>query len=107
KHAAEFFEAAEEDLELVDGQVKVKGVPQKSISLGELAGKANRRRGAAKPGTEPGLEATSYFGPERGATASGIHAMIVEVNPETLQIHIQSEEHTSELQSHSDLVCRP
>jgi len=89
KHAAEFFEAAEEDLELVEGQVHVKGVPQKTISLGELAGKANPMRGAVKAGTEPGLEATSYFGPERGATASGIHAMILEVNPETMQIHIQ------------------
>ena len=87
--ASEFFEAAEEDLELVDGQVRVKGVPQKTISLGELAGKANPTRGAVKPGTEPGLEATNYFGPERGATASGIHAMIVEVDPETMQIHIQ------------------
>jgi carbon-monoxide dehydrogenase large subunit len=87
--AAEFFEAAEEDLELVDGQVRVKGVPQKTISLGELAGKANPTRGAVKPGTEPGLEATNYFGPERGATASGIHAMIMEVDPETMQIHIQ------------------
>jgi aerobic carbon-monoxide dehydrogenase large subunit len=87
--AAEFFEAAEEDLELVDGQVRVKGVPQKTISLGELAGKANPTRGAVKPGTEPGLEATNYFGPERGATASGIHAMIVEVDPETMQIKIQ------------------
>jgi CO/xanthine dehydrogenase Mo-binding subunit len=87
--AAEFFEAAEEDLELVDGEVRVKGVPQKTISLGELAGKANPTRGAVKPGTEPGLEATNYFGPERGATASGIHAMILEVDPETLQIHIQ------------------
>ena len=73
----------------MDGQVRVKGVPQKTISLGELAGKANPTRGAVKPGTEPGLEATNYFGPERGATASGIHAMIVEVEPETLQIHIQ------------------
>ena len=87
--ASEFFEAAEEDLELVDGQVRVKGVPQKTISLGELAGKANPTRGAVKPGTEPGLEATNYFGPERGATAAGIHAMIVEVDRETLQIHIQ------------------
>ena len=87
--AAEFFEAAEEDLELVDGQVRVKGVPQKMISLGELAGKANPTRGAVKPGSEPGLEATNYFGPERGATASGIHAMILEVDPETMQIHIQ------------------
>ena len=87
--ASEFFEAAEEDLELVDGQVRVKGVPQKTIALGELAGKANPTRGAVKPGTEPGLEATNYFGPERGATAAGIHAMIVEVDPETMQIHIQ------------------
>ncbi len=89
KLASEHFNAPEEELELADGMVKVQDVPRMSISLGELAGKANPMRGAVKPGTEPGLEATSYFGPERGATASGIHAMIVEVNPETLQIHIQ------------------
>src|SRR5512138_67713 len=88
KLASEFFEAAEEDLELVDGEVRVKGVPHKTISLGELAGKANPTRGAVKPGTEPGLEATNYFGPERGATASGIHAMILEVDPETMKINI-------------------
>jgi CO/xanthine dehydrogenase Mo-binding subunit len=37
--AAEEFEAAVEDLEIVDGNVQVKGVPTKSIPLGELAGK--------------------------------------------------------------------
>ncbi|MBC7877827.1 MAG: xanthine dehydrogenase family protein molybdopterin-binding subunit [Anaerolineales bacterium] len=89
KLASEHFNAPEDELELADGMVSVQDVPRMSISLGELAGKANPMRGAVKPGTEPGLEATSYFGPERGATASGIHAMIVEVNPETLQIHIQ------------------
>jgi aerobic carbon-monoxide dehydrogenase large subunit len=89
KAAADFFEASEEDLELADGQVRVKGVPSQTIPLGELARKANPLRGAVKPGTEPGLEATSYFGPERGATAFGVHAMIVEVDPETMQIDIQ------------------
>lgn len=89
KLASEHFNAPEDELELADGMVKVQDLPRMSISLGELAGKANPMRGAVKPGTEPGLEATSYFGPERGATASGIHAMIVEVNPETMQIHIQ------------------
>jgi aerobic carbon-monoxide dehydrogenase large subunit len=89
KLAAEHFNAPEEELELVDGVVRVQDVPRMSISLGELAGKANPTRGAVKPGTEPGLEATNYFGPERGATASGIHAMIVEVDPETMQIKIQ------------------
>src|SRR6202012_400427 len=36
----------------------------------------------------PGLEATRYFGPPSGATAAGIHAMIVEVDPETLILTI-------------------
>jgi carbon-monoxide dehydrogenase large subunit len=89
KLASEHFNAPEEELELEDGFVKVQDMPRLSISLGELAGKANPMRGAVKPGTEPGLEATNYFGPERGATASGIHAMIVEVDPETMQINIQ------------------
>ncbi len=89
KLASEHFNAPEDELELADGEVRVADMPRMSISLGELAGKANPVRGAVKPGTEPGLEATSYFGPERGATASGVHAMILEVDPETMQIHIQ------------------
>jgi CO/xanthine dehydrogenase Mo-binding subunit len=89
KAASDHFEAAEEDLEIIDGKVRVKGVPSKSVTLGELAVKANPMRGAVKPGTEPGLEATDYFGPEMGATANGAHAMIVEVDPETMQVEIQ------------------
>ena len=89
KLAGEKLEASEEDLELIDGRVRVKGVPQTSISLGQLAADANPMRGAVKPGTEPGLEATGYFGPERGATASGVHAMIVKVDPETFLVEIE------------------
>jgi CO/xanthine dehydrogenase Mo-binding subunit len=82
--AAEHFECAEGDLVIADGRVSIAGVPGRSIALGELAVQANPMRGAVAPGTEPGLEATSYFGPESGATASGVHAMIVEVDPETM-----------------------
>ncbi len=89
KKAAEELEVAEEDLELVDGTVRVKGSPQSAIKLGDLARRANPMRGAVKPGSEPGLEATDYFGPERGATASGVHAMIVEVDPETMMVEIK------------------
>ena len=89
KLASEHFKAPEEELEISGGSVRVQDVPRLSISLGELAGKANPLRGAVKPGTEPGLEATNYFGPESGATASGIHAMILELDPDTLQIHIR------------------
>ena len=87
--AASELEVSEEALELVDGLVRVKDGPERSIPLGELAVKANPMRGAVAPGTEPGLEATNYFGPERGATASGVHAMIVEVDPETFQLEIK------------------
>jgi carbon-monoxide dehydrogenase large subunit len=86
--AAEHFECAEEDLEIADGAVSVVGVPGQSVKLGALALKANPMRGAVRPGTEPGLESTQYFGPPRGATASGVHAMIVEVDPQTFMLNV-------------------
>ncbi|GBL19396.1 caffeine dehydrogenase subunit alpha [Anaerolineaceae bacterium] len=89
KLAGEIFECAEDDLEIADGAVHVRGVPANSIKLGTLAQRANPLRGAVKPGTEPGLESTNYFGPERGATASGAHAMILEVDPETMLVEVQ------------------
>jgi carbon-monoxide dehydrogenase large subunit len=76
-------------LELIDGNVQILGAPETAIGLGALAQKANPMRGAVKPGTEPGLEATDYFGPEMGATASGVHAMIIEIDPETMMLEIK------------------
>ena len=86
--AAEHFECAEADLVIADGRVSIAGVPGRSIALGELAVLANPMRGAVAAGTEPGLEATSYFGPEGGATSSGVHAMIVAVDPGTMMPEI-------------------
>ena len=89
KTAAEYFECAEADLVIEGGAVSLLGVPEKKIRLGELAALANPVRGAVAPGTEPGLEATRYFGPPMGATAAGAHAMIVEVDPETMMIEVR------------------
>ena len=89
KLAGDKLEVAEQDLELIDGRVQVKGVPEMSIPLGQLASEANPLRGAVRPGAEPGLEATEYFGPERGTTASGVHAMILKVDPDTFLIEIE------------------
>jgi len=86
--AAEHFECAEHDLEIANGEVSVVGVPGKAVKLGALALKANPMRGAVRPGTEPGLESTQYFGPPGGATAAGVHAMIVEVDPQTFTLEI-------------------
>ncbi len=87
--ASEHFECAEEDIEIADGKVSIVGVPGKMVRLGELALMANPMRGAVRPGTEPGLESTQYFGPPSGATAGGVHAMIVEIDPETLGLEIR------------------
>jgi len=88
KLAAEAFECSETDLVVADGKVSITGIPEKFIRLGELAQRANPMRGAVMPGTEPGLESTQYFGPAKGATANGVHAAIIEVDPETFDLKI-------------------
>ncbi len=80
---------AENELTLAGGRVQERGHPANAIALGELARRANPLRGAVTPGTEPGLEATAYFGPDRGNAANGVHAIIVEVDPETAAVAIK------------------
>ncbi|MEW6320671.1 MAG: xanthine dehydrogenase family protein molybdopterin-binding subunit [Acidobacteriota bacterium] len=86
--AARLLDAAPETIELEGGRARGRGRDDASLSLGELAARANPLRGAVTPGMEPGLEATAYFGPDRGNTANGVHAMIVEVDPETADVKI-------------------
>jgi len=87
--ASALYGVGEDALELSGGRVYVRDDPDRGVTLGELAAQANPLRGAVTPGTEPGLESTNYFGPATGATASGAHAMIVEIDPETFTIDIQ------------------
>jgi CO/xanthine dehydrogenase Mo-binding subunit len=87
--AASVLDATPDELELSDAQVSVRGAADRTISLAQLAARANPLRGAVRPGTEPGLESTAYFGPDRGSTASGVHAMIVEVDVETAMVVVK------------------
>ncbi len=88
KLASDLFECSEEDLVLEDGKVSIVGIPEKFVRLGDLASRANPMRGAVQPGTEPGLESTQYFGPPMGATANGVHATIVEMDPRTFELKV-------------------
>ena len=87
--ASKVLKVPEEELELHDGTVRIADIPEKSIKLGELATMANPMRGTVEPGVEPGLEATSYYGPPHGATGQGAVVMIVEVDPETFTVEIK------------------
>jgi carbon-monoxide dehydrogenase large subunit len=78
-----------EAVELVGGVARVAAEPGRAVPLGELARLANPMRGAVEPGTEPGLEATKYFGPYRGATASGCHGMVLEVDRDTFAVKVE------------------
>jgi carbon-monoxide dehydrogenase large subunit len=89
KMASKLLDTPEEELELVDGTVRVADMPEKSLKLGDLAVKANPTRGTIEPGVEPGLESTDYYGPPYGATGQGAAAIILEVDPETFLVKIQ------------------
>ncbi len=84
KIAAHMLEAAADDLELANGEVFVKGVPDLKVSLSAVARAVTGQSGFALPeGIEPGLEATRYFSPEQAAYANGTHVAEVEVDVET------------------------
>jgi carbon-monoxide dehydrogenase large subunit len=101
--AADLLEVAPDDLEVHNGAVRVKGLPERRLTLGALATAANPIRYAygqeaaeaalrlvkphqgavLGPGEEPGLEARGYYAPPQGTFASGCHAAVVEVDVET------------------------
>jgi len=107
--AGEALEIDAGDLEIVEGVVQVKGTPQVSIPLKTVAVLSNPLRyafdaeaqratqfavggGMDKPPVadddEPGLEAVDYYSPLRSTFAAGMHAAIVETDPETAEIKI-------------------
>ena len=81
KLAAHVLEAAEEDVVFDHGTFHVKGSPDKSKTIGEIAFASY---GANLPaGMEQGLEAVSYFDPPNFTWPFGAHVAVVEVDPET------------------------
>jgi len=86
--AAHMLEAAFEDVTLTDGRYQVKGVPARSLSLREIAGRAY---GADLPaGIENGLEASDFFRPAQLIYPFGAHVAVVEVDRETGQVSVRA-----------------
>ena len=84
-HAAEFLEAEVTDMQLESSRISVKGTPSVGLSLAELIRTIPMLAGGS--GSD-GLSETSYFQPPNYATASGLHAAIVEVDPTTGRLDI-------------------
>ena len=106
--AGEALEVDPDDLEIVDGVVRAKGAPNVSMPLSTVAVLSNPLRyafdDAAKAATqfavgditkppvaeddEPGLEGRDYYSPNQSTFANGMHAVIVETDPDTAEIKI-------------------
>ena len=107
--AGEALEVDPADLEVVDGVVRVRGVPDAEIPLATVAVLANPLRyafdeqaklatqfavggGAEVPPVrdddEPGLEAAGWYSPIRSTFANGVHAAVVETDPDTAEVRI-------------------
>jgi aerobic carbon-monoxide dehydrogenase large subunit len=109
--AARLLEADPEDIELAGGEVRVKGAPGSAIGLGQLGVVANPLRYAfgrdateaamfarkayasgeapLREGTTPGLNAVEYYSPRSGVFGFGMHAAVVEIDPDTCNLLIR------------------
>ena len=81
--AAHLLEAPLEDLELVDGSIRVRGAPTSGMTIAQLAQKAYFAPTELPTGIEPGLDATHAFDPPPLTFSSGTHICQVEIDPET------------------------
>jgi aerobic carbon-monoxide dehydrogenase large subunit len=82
--AAHLLEASRDDLELGNGKVFVRGMPQRLLSLSELARAAVPGWASKLPdGLEPGLEETFYFVPATVTWANAAHVAVIQVDTET------------------------
>jgi aerobic carbon-monoxide dehydrogenase large subunit len=107
--AGEALEADPRDLDITDGVVHVRGNPTAGIELRTVSVLSNPLRYAfdaearratqfavggsadeppVAPGDEPGLEGKDYYSPVRSTFAAGMHAAVVEVDPDTAEVRI-------------------
>ncbi len=106
--AGEALEADPRDLEIVEGVVRVRGNPEAGLPLATVAVLANPLRYAfdetaalatqfavgdasgppVAEDDEPGLEGRDYYSPTQSTFANGMHAVVVETDPDTAEVRV-------------------
>jgi carbon-monoxide dehydrogenase large subunit len=84
--AAFILEASTEDIELKEGRYQVKGVPDRGVTLEDIADKAYSDE--LPEGIEPGLDTTDFFRVPEETFPFGTHIAVVEVFPDTGEVAI-------------------
>ena len=80
--AAHQLECAEEDIELVDGELRVRGTPTKAMTLQAVAFEAFSAHDLPD-GVEPNLQGQVTYDPDNFTFPFGTHVAVVEVDEET------------------------
>jgi carbon-monoxide dehydrogenase large subunit len=82
--AAHLLEASVDDLVLDGGRVGVRGVPDRSVTVADVARIAyTPPPGGLPAGVPPGLEATVYFDPGFATFSGAVHVAAVEIDRDT------------------------
>jgi len=81
--AAHLLEAAPDDLDIVDGQIAVRGTPSRAVAWSEVARIAHLETARLPEGMEVGLEATATFKAPPFSWSNACHACAVEVDRAT------------------------
>ena len=87
--AAHLLEAAKEDLEIEDGEIRVRGVPDMKVTLKQIAKAVAGTPGYTLPGgIDPGMKATETVVLDNMAYSSGTAVAEVEVDIETGAVRV-------------------
>ncbi len=84
--AAHLLEAAEEDVQLINGRFQVVGVPNRSLGWAEVAAAASNDN--LPEALQGSLESDTDFAPEGNLYPFGTHVAVVEIDTETGNIDI-------------------
>lgn len=76
--AAHLLEASADDIEVVDGQCRVRGAPGRALTVAAVARTAHEGQNLP-PGMDPGLEARFTYQPANWTFPYGVHVVAVEV----------------------------
>ena len=87
---ARLLQSRPEELTLADGAVRALADPGRAVSLAEIVAVSRGQSGAPLQFRDlgPGMTATASFSPKTNAFPTGVHAAVVEVDPETFKVSI-------------------
>ena len=84
--AGHLLEADPADVVMTDGRWAVRGMPDRSVAVREIARAAYTGARRLPTGLEPGLEATRFYDPYYGTASNATHVAVVEVDRATCEV---------------------